>query len=62
MMLSCKEATRLASQGLDRRLGLAERIGLRLHLAICSGCAHFARQVEFLRKAVARLAERPPPS
>lgn len=55
MMPSCKEVTHLVSQGLDRRLGLIERIRVRLHLAICDGCANFARQVAFLRKAVRQL-------
>jgi hypothetical protein len=58
MMLSCKEASRLVSQGLDRRLGFAERLGLRLHLLICDGCTNFSKQVAFLRKAMARLADR----
>jgi hypothetical protein len=57
MILTCKEATRLASEGLDRRLGLAERAALRLHLAICDGCSNFKKQVAFLRKAMRRLAE-----
>ena len=57
MILSCKEATHLVSQGLDRRLGLAERLALRLHLAICNGCTNFSKQVQFLRKAMRRLAE-----
>ena len=59
MMLSCKEAARLVSQGLDRRLGLGERLALRLHLAICDGCKNFRKQVLFLRRAVARLGNRP---
>ena len=58
MILSCKEASRLASQGLDRRLGLGERVALRLHLAICAGCMRFARQIAFLRKAVRELGTR----
>lgn len=57
MILSCKEATQLVSQGLDRRLSLAERLALRVHLAICDGCTHFSKQVAFLRKAMKRLAE-----
>ncbi len=56
-MISCKEATHLVSEGLDRRLGLAERLALRLHLAICDGCSHFSRQMQLLRKAMRRLAE-----
>ena len=57
MILSCKEASHLVSEGLDRRLGLVERVALRLHLAICDGCSHFRKQMLFLRKAVRRLAD-----
>ena len=58
MMLTCKEASRLVSQGLDRRLGLLERIRVRVHLAICDSCTNFKKQMDFLRQAMARLAER----
>lgn len=57
-MLNCKETTRLLSQGLDRRLGLGERIALRLHLAICNGCSAFSRQIRFLREAVRLLGSK----
>ena len=57
MILTCKEATRLASQGLDRRLGLAERLALRLHLLICEGCSNFRKQVAFIHSALARLGD-----
>ena len=50
--LSCKEASRLISQGMDRRLSLPERIAVRLHVGICDACARFTRQVEFLRRAL----------
>jgi hypothetical protein len=59
MMLSCKEVTRLLSQDLDRRLGFAERVRLRLHLAICDGCTNFRKQLGFLRTAAAQLAKQP---
>jgi hypothetical protein len=57
MMLSCKEATRLVSQGLDRKLGFGERVTLRVHLAICNGCTNFRKQMDFLRRAVERLGQ-----
>ena len=60
MMLSCKEASRLVSQGLDRRLGFGERVMLRVHLAICDGCTNFRDQVAYLRKAMSRLADDAP--
>jgi len=52
---SCKEVSPLVSQGLDRELGLGERLRLRAHLAICNGCRNFKRQMEFLRRAVRKL-------
>ena len=57
-LLTCKEATSLVSQGLDRRLGFGERILLRLHLAVCGGCSRVARQFAFMRKAIKQLGER----
>jgi hypothetical protein len=60
MMLSCKQVTRLVSQGLDRDLGFAERVKLRVHLSICDGCTNFRDQMAFLRKAMARLADQSP--
>jgi predicted anti-sigma-YlaC factor YlaD len=52
---SCKEVSHLVSQGLDRELGLGERLRLRAHLAICNGCRNFKRQMEFLRRATRKL-------
>lgn len=48
-MLSCKDATRLMSEAQDRPLSVSERLQLKLHLAICTGCANFRRQMDFLR-------------
>ena len=50
-MISCKEASRLASQQLERQLTLGERVRFRLHLAICVGCRRMERQFRFLRVA-----------
>ncbi len=56
MLLSCKETTRLLSQGEDRKLGFGERVALRVHLAICKGCRNVSVQFRFLRVAVKSLA------
>lgn len=50
-MITCKEATRLASEKLERPLSLRERFQLRLHLAYCAGCQRMEKQFEFLRAA-----------
>ena len=57
MMLSCKETTRLLSQGEDRKLGFGERVALRVHLAICDGCRNVSAQFKFLRRAVKELSD-----
>lgn len=50
-MLSCKESAELMSQGMDRSLGLRERITLRLHLLACYGCRNARQQLKFIRHA-----------
>lgn len=49
-MLSCREATRLMSEGLDRRLGLRARMGLRLHVAMCKACPRYLAQLKALHE------------
>lgn len=48
----CKEIAMLISQSLDRRLGLRERIILRLHLVACRPCERYLEQSEFLSSAI----------
>jgi len=50
-MLSCKEANRLMSQELDRKLSWGERIGLRLHISMCDGCSNARKQMSVVRSA-----------
>ncbi len=56
MLLSCKETTRLLSQGEDRKLAFGERVALRVHLAICNGCRNVNAQFRILRSAVKSLS------
>jgi predicted anti-sigma-YlaC factor YlaD len=55
MIPNCQETAHLVSEGLDRDLSRLERIGLRLHLALCGNCRRFRRQVGALRRALPRL-------
>jgi predicted anti-sigma-YlaC factor YlaD len=56
MMPSCKDVTRLVSEGLDRELGFGERIALRVHFLMCRGCRTFEDQMAQLRQAMRALA------
>ncbi len=51
-MLTCKQASKLISQSLDRRLSWAELLQLKLHLMICLACYRFKKQLSRLRIAV----------
>ena len=44
----------MMSQGEDRRLGVFERLKLRLHLQVCTACMRFSQQLHLLRKAMQR--------
>lgn len=58
MNLSCRRATELLSQQLDRELSLEEKTALRAHLLICRGCRAVDHQFRFLREAVRSLVDR----
>jgi predicted anti-sigma-YlaC factor YlaD len=53
-MLTCKEASYLASKKLDSELTWRERMGLSLHLTMCKLCRRYIRDVKqfqaFLRR------------
>ena len=51
-MLTCKDASRLISEGQERHLNFGERWGLRIHLWMCVNCRRFERQIGLLRKAL----------
>jgi anti-sigma factor RsiW len=57
MRITCKEASRLLSAGLDKQLTLADRAALKLHLTLCDACTQVKAQFEFLRRAVSAYAK-----
>jgi hypothetical protein len=54
-MLSCKEANRLMSEGMDRTLSRRERFALWMHVAMCRACSRVKVQLNLLRRAVCEL-------
>lgn len=54
-MLNCKQNTELLSQSLDRQITLREKMAMRMHLMMCSGCRNFEKQLAFIRKATREL-------
>ena len=57
-MLNCHDATRLMSESQERPLTLAERMTLKLHVSMCSGCRNFKDQMGTLRQMARSFAKR----
>ena len=51
-MLSCHQATRLASDAQERPLTFNEKVSLKIHTMMCSGCRNFENSINTLRKAM----------
>lgn len=49
-MATCKETSELASRAMDERLPFADRLAMRMHLAICKNCARFNQQLQEMRR------------
>ncbi|MCF6324390.1 MAG: zf-HC2 domain-containing protein [Gammaproteobacteria bacterium] len=56
-MLSCKEIGELLSQGIDRKLSLREKWGLKFHLFICKTCSCYDKQLQFIARSARRLMQ-----
>lgn len=51
-MLSCRQASMLLSQKQERQLTLKEKVDLKFHLAMCSGCRQLNKQFSSLRNII----------
>ncbi len=49
---TCKEVTALVVAREDRDLSLADRLALRMHMAICDACPRFERQMLTMRNGL----------
>lgn len=56
-MMNCQQATRLISESQERPLSLPEKMTLKIHVLMCSGCKNFSLQVPFLSKAMKAYAK-----
>lgn len=53
-LVSCKDVSHLLSQSGERPMTRWEAARVRWHLAVCSMCRAFDRQMAFLREAMRR--------
>jgi len=50
MKHACQQATKIASDGLDRRLSSWELLRLRFHLALCGNCRSYEHSIRLLHQ------------
>jgi uncharacterized protein (DUF2225 family) len=48
-MITCKEASELISQGIDKKLGFKEAFLLKFHTLMCPNCRKFAANLKKFR-------------
>ncbi len=53
-MMRCQRAAELISWDLDTRLPMAQRVGVRIHTAVCGSCRRFRRQLATIDAIAAR--------
>ena len=56
-LVSCKDSSRLLSEREDRKLTAIEGWTLKWHLAVCTMCMAFEKQMRILRDAMRRYRE-----
>ncbi|MEO7105272.1 MAG: zf-HC2 domain-containing protein [Rhodoferax sp.] len=49
---TCKQVTAMVVAREDRDLNLADRLALRVHMAICGACPRFERQMLTMRNGL----------
>jgi len=57
LITSCKQAARLVSISVERRLTIREFFSMRLHLWMCKTCTRYRNQIRALRKIFLRHEE-----
>ncbi|PIQ50590.1 MAG: hypothetical protein COW02_18360 [Comamonadaceae bacterium CG12_big_fil_rev_8_21_14_0_65_59_15] len=55
--MNCQQATRLISESQERPLSFSEKVTLKMHLMMCSGCKNFSLQIPFLSQAMKAYAK-----
>lgn len=56
-MFKCSEVTKLISRSMDQNLPLRQKIGIRIHLAMCKYCSMYKKQLELIRKLIKNATE-----
>ncbi|MBE0468616.1 MAG: zf-HC2 domain-containing protein [Methyloprofundus sp.] len=56
-MYKCKEIIELISHNMEESLPWRTRMEMKLHLLVCKTCSRYAKQLQFMNKALSSLGE-----
>jgi hypothetical protein len=56
-MMTCSEAARLISEQKDHKLGLKDRLGLRMHLVMCRMCTAYQNKLDMISRFARQASE-----
>jgi len=56
----CREAARVISRSADERPPLLDRVGVVLHVLICTPCRRYRQSIEFLKRKMKQITDLPP--
>lgn len=56
-MLNCHDATRLISESQEHPLAVRQKMALKVHLLMCTGCKNFSLQIPFISRAMRAYAQ-----
>ena len=62
LQLTCEDTTPLISELIDHSLPLGKRVRLKFHLAMCSVCCFYKKQLEVIRALARKLREEEAPT
>lgn len=57
VMPSCRDISKLISDGMDRNLPLRKRLSIRLHVSMCGFCRRYEKQLHLLHEGVGHYAD-----
>jgi len=56
-MYTCKQASEMISNALDRNLTFSEWLNMKMHLSLCRGCRNFSQNIQVIEDVLRKQME-----
>ena len=51
-VFNCQRVAQLVSESMDHNLSPGRRLGMKIHLLMCSHCSRYKKQLNFIRRLI----------